>query len=99
MSTQHTEVEEFAERVRAAAARSAPKPVSGRWWAASSTPPCGRRDCRCTHTQPCERGWLTMPPVVAQGVTYERVAPCPVCRPEAATRYEAQLRASSKDVK
>ncbi len=55
---------------------------------------CGR-DCRCTHTEGCDRGWVAMPaytdPVTKQ--TYEPVAPCPMCRPES----YARLRAESHD--
>lgn len=47
---------------------------------------CRREGCRCTHTAPCDRGWIDLPPVTVHQVDYDRVAPCPVCRPEAATR-------------
>lgn len=50
---------------------------------------CGRRYCRCTHSDGCEYGWIDMPPLVRGKHAYERVAPCPVCRPESALRvYE-----------
>lgn len=39
--------------------------------------PCGRHDCRCTHTE-CDHGWLNQ----TQGPT----RPCPQCRPQLAER-------------
>lgn len=56
---------------------------------------CYRAGCRCTHTAPCDRGWIEVEPHVNHGVTYERVAPCPVCRPEAAARLDNAARRAS----
>lgn len=50
---------------------------------------CGRPSCRCTHTDPCDRGWIDLPPSEYHGVVTARVAPCPICRPEAAGVVEA----------
>lgn len=55
---------------------------------------CLRKGCRCTHTLPCDRGWLDLPDTTHHGVPIQRVAPCPVCRPEAArvgVRVDAAL--------
>lgn len=60
-----------------------------------SGPSCGRRDCLCTHTDPCDRGWLPLPPRVLHGKDYERVAPCAVCRPQSYDRYARALEAAS----
>ena len=68
-----------------------PPPAQG--W--HPTVECGRWGCPCTHTAPCDRGWVDLQPRVNHAHPYQRVAPCPVCRPAAATRYEADLRASS----
>lgn len=59
---------------------------------------CGRSDCLCTHTAPCERGWLPMPPLHHNGQDYERVAPCPVCRPNAAGRLAVTTERTSRSV-
>lgn len=86
---------DLAEQVRALAARTVPR-QSRSWWTKTDAD-CDRRECQCTHTTPCYRGWLEMPPEHINGIDYERVAPCPVCRFEAATRYEQHLRQNSKD--
>lgn len=59
---------------------------------------CGREFCPCTHTAPCHRGWLPAPDRVNPntGMAYEQVAPCPVCRPDAADRLADRLRRESK---
>jgi hypothetical protein len=57
---------------------------------------CRRDGCLCTHGAPCDAGWLDVPPTTKHGVTYERVAPCPVCRPEAADRIAADLARTSR---
>lgn len=88
--------EELEDRVRMAAARAIPR-QSRAWWH-NNVGSCGRTDCLCTHTAPCDRGWLDMPPEVVHQVSYERVAPCPVCRPDAARRYERHLYATSKEL-
>jgi hypothetical protein len=36
---------------------------------------CGRPSCQCTHTAPCEYGWVPSKTVV------DSVAPCPTCKP------------------
>lgn len=36
---------------------------------------CPFRDCRCSHTAPCSRGWIE---------NDSGVSPCPTCRPEQA---------------
>lgn len=53
---------------------------------------CYRKACRCTHTDGCDHGWIDLDPITNHGVTYERVAPCPVCRPEAAARRDNAAR-------
>jgi hypothetical protein len=59
---------------------------------------CGRAGCRCTHTAPCDHGWLDSPPLhnPDTGIEYEQVAPCTICRPDAADRLAAQLRGESR---
>lgn len=60
---------------------------------------CGRTGCRCTHTPPCDHGWIDAPDRVNHetGMVYEQVAPCPVCRPDAADRMAAELKGTSRD--
>lgn len=60
---------------------------------------CRRRGCMCTHDHPCEYGWLTMPALDHNGETYDRVAPCPICRPAAATRLAEELERTSRSVR
>jgi hypothetical protein len=60
---------------------------------------CRRRGCLCTHTAPCDAGWLDVDPMVRHGVTYQKVAPCPVCRPEAADRLAVTLQLTSRGVR
>lgn len=57
---------------------------------------CHRPACRCTHTEPCDRGWLELPPITRNGIAYERVAACPICRPEAAARRDAAAAATKE---
>lgn len=59
---------------------------------------CQRRACQCPHLDPCDFGWLELAPQVKKGNAYSRVAACPVCRPEAASRYEKALRRASRDL-
>lgn len=54
-------------------------------------PPCTVRGCQCTHTGECDRGWVDYPATVRHGITYQRVAPCAVCRPDAFTRWKRDL--------
>lgn len=55
---------------------------------------CGRKHCRCTHTEGCDHGWVEMPdyvdPVTKQ--TYTPVQRCPICRPEHYQRVAAESR-------
>lgn len=51
---------------------------------------CHREGCLCTHTDPCDYGWIPMPPIVRGSITYERVGPCPTCRPELALRADSR---------
>lgn len=39
---------------------------------------CPWPDCRCTHEEPCDRGWIEQPPDAAG---YVSVRPCSTCRP------------------
>lgn len=61
---------------------------------------CGRGECRCTHTEGCEFGWVEMPaytdPVTKQ--TYQPVQPCPVCRPESYARLREESRNDGRRV-
>jgi hypothetical protein len=57
---------------------------------------CNRKLCRCTHTLPCVAGWLDLPALTRHGVTYERVAPCPICRPEACWRAGQKAEAEAR---
>lgn len=61
------------------------------------TPPrpgrhCGRGDCRCTHTQGCEAGWLESSPSAAGN---DQVRPCPACNPR---RYRVLTAGEPRDV-
>ena len=62
---------------------------------------CGRRDCRCTHTEGCDHGWIELPsytdPVTGQ--TYTPVGPCPVCRHELYTRQAEAIVKGSVNVR
>ena len=62
---------------------------------------CGRTGCMCTHTEPCDHGWLAAPDRVNRetGMVYEQVAPCPVCKPDAADRIAQTLERTSRDAK
>ena len=42
---------------------------------------CGILNCPCTHTEPCEAGWITLP----EG---KGVHPCPTCRPKLAQIFQ-----------
>lgn len=44
-------------------------------------PSCNIPRCACTHTEPCDRGWINIEDDHG-GVT--AVRPCPTCRPELA---------------
>lgn len=59
---------------------------------------CRQRGCLCTHTAPCDAGWVELEPRVTHGVTYERVAPCPICRPNAAAKLAAETERTSRSV-
>lgn len=58
-----------------------------------------RQGCLCTHTDPCDMGWIEAEPFVRHQVTYQRVAPCPICRPEAADRLARRLERESRDAR
>lgn len=88
--------EATADHVRAMQTRATPRQDRSWWRNRGDT--CGQPLCRCTHDAPCDRGWLDMPPVHANGMDYQRVAPCPICRPGAATRYQRDLEATSRKV-
>lgn len=49
---------------------------------------CRRNRCRCTHTYPCDFGWIEAPQKRHNGQTYTRAVPCPTCRPEATQRLD-----------
>lgn len=49
---------------------------------------CRRSNCRCTHTYPCDHGWIEAPTAARNGQTYNRTVPCPVCRPELTARID-----------
>lgn len=59
---------------------------------------CRRRGCPCTHTDGCDYGWVPMPPREQHGITYEQVAPCPVCRPDAADRLAQRIERESRNL-
>lgn len=40
---------------------------------------CGRPSCQCTHTAPCDHGWIDAPPPGATSLA--GAAPCPTCKP------------------
>ena len=42
--------------------------------------PCSMAGCRCTHREPCDRGWIE----VWQDDKLKGVKPCPTCDPERA---------------
>lgn len=59
---------------------------------------CRRRGCQCTHDYPCFHGWIESPWTDPDTmITYERVMPCPVCRPEAAARLATTIERTSRD--
>lgn len=67
-----------------------PEPVGPR--VSQSHAHCGWSDCQCTHTEPCEGGWIALPD--EEGCATVRA--CPVCAPNranilstAASRREA----------
>lgn len=43
-----------------------------------------RAGCRCTHTDPCEYGWIETK-LIKDGREYDAVKPCPICRPDRLT--------------
>jgi hypothetical protein len=43
---------------------------------------CRRRGCRCTHTPPCDHGWIEH--LAADGTPTDKTTPCSTCRPELA---------------
>lgn len=57
--------------------------------------PCQRRGCYCTHSAPCQAGWMPSEEIHVRGRTYEQAMPCPQCRPDAYTRYVVRLEATS----
>lgn len=59
---------------------------------------CRLEGCLCTHTDPCDHGWVDMPEQTVHGIVYRAVAPCPICRPEAAGRLAASLERTSRSV-
>lgn len=40
---------------------------------------CGRPSCQCTHTAPCDHGWIDAAPPGATSLA--GAAPCPTCKP------------------
>lgn len=62
---------------------------------------CGIAHCRCTHTDPCDHGWIAGLPRIDQrtGISYEQVEPCPICRTDAADRWAAKLRGESRNTR
>lgn len=62
---------------------------------------CGRRGCRCTHTNGCDHGWVDLPDRKHPRtlLTYPTVAPCPVCRPESWERHAASIERGSVNVR
>lgn len=79
--------------VLARRATQSPKPLT------RDTGHCGRAACLCTHTRPCDHGWLDSPDYTnpQTAITYEQVAPCPVCRPDAHDKLAARLRGESRN--
>lgn len=66
--------------------------------------PCPRMGCRCTHLEPCDRGWVT----VEQDEKVKGVRPCPTCDPERAhlfanarsrTELQQQLQGRSRSAR
>lgn len=69
---------------------------------------CGKYPCPCTHTHPCDRGWIwltwtdiretTLPDgTIKQHKTeYDGVRHCPICRPERAAQLQAGIKGSGK---
>lgn len=56
---------------------------------------CRQAGCYCTHTSPCQAGWLDIEPSHQNGHTYQRVVPCPQCRPDAYARYVVRIETTS----
>jgi hypothetical protein len=59
---------------------------------------CRRIRCRCTHSHPCDHGWIEAPDHERNGQHYTRAVPCPVCKPELTERLDeaALLRARTR---
>lgn len=96
MTSEREAMADIRDRIEAARARAtASRPV--RYHRDSGH--CGRRACPCTHEAPCDHGWLEWPAYVSPetGEVYDTVAPCFVCRPDAAARLEATMRRESAD--
>lgn len=47
---------------------------------------CRINGCLCTHTDPCQFGWIENEPRERNGQTYASVRPCTNCRPAQANR-------------
>lgn len=60
---------------------------------------CRQPNCYCTHTAPCDAGWMTDHPAEHKGRTYDRVVPCPQCRPDAYAKYVVHIEATSHTVR
>jgi hypothetical protein len=56
---------------------------------------CGRPSCVCTHTAPCDHGWIDTQPVGPTG--RGAAVPCPTCKPgrvrpgESRAQWQARL--------
>lgn len=85
-------LEQHIAEVLARRAEAGPKPL------VRDTGHCGRTSCPCTHTAPCDHGWLDSPAYhnPQTGETYETVAPCAICRPDAHDKLAARLRGESR---
>jgi len=78
--------------IRKAAQLAADDRAAHASWSGDGGAGCGLSGCRCTHTTPCDRGWIDASTIIHEIVDhktgevssrreYDAVQPCPICKP------------------